>query len=217
MTRDWIGWHREYDDPASSLARRLVVVQQYIRRVLDAISEVSAQDEVRVISLCAGDGRDLLPVLGDCERGVDVRALLVERDARLAGQARRRARELNLSHVDVRTDDAGSTSAYADIAPAHLVLACGVFGNITADDGRGTVASLRTLTAPNGVVVWTRGRESTGDPSSDVRNWFGDAGFTERSFTTPAEPRFRVGMHQLDPASAQAYQPDVRMFTFIGG
>jgi hypothetical protein len=58
---DWQAWHEKYDDPASSLARRLRVVQARIREALDACPP----GRVRVVSLCAGQGRDLLEVLGE--------------------------------------------------------------------------------------------------------------------------------------------------------
>src|SRR5215216_453640 len=57
VVMDWRGWHDGYDDPASSLSRRLVVVQT-------RLAEVVARGDVRsVLSLCAGDGRDIIPVL----------------------------------------------------------------------------------------------------------------------------------------------------------
>jgi hypothetical protein len=58
MARDWHAWHDEYDDPASSLSRRLVVV----RRQVDAILR-ARPGPTRLVSMCAGDGRDVLPVL----------------------------------------------------------------------------------------------------------------------------------------------------------
>jgi hypothetical protein len=57
---DSIGWHERYDDPDSSVARRLVVVQRRIAEVLDALAPLGEQ---RVLSLCAGTGRDLIEVL----------------------------------------------------------------------------------------------------------------------------------------------------------
>ena len=55
----WQDWHRAYDDPDSPLARRLAIVQQCIADALDA----APPGPVRVISMCAGEGRDLLGVL----------------------------------------------------------------------------------------------------------------------------------------------------------
>lgn len=214
MARAWLDWHQGYNNPESSLARRLLVVQHHIHRALDLITPRPDLGELRVISLCAGESRDLLPVLAERTQPVGVRALLVELDPHLAEQARRRARQLNLTHVDVVNGDAGTTTAYERIAPAHLVLACGVFGNISAADGQRTVAGLRTLTAPGGLVVWTRGRGPTGDPSTEVRMWFREDGFSELAFTAPRDASFRVGMNRLNPASARPFRAGVRMFSF---
>jgi hypothetical protein len=52
--RDYLAWHDQYDNPGSSLPRRL----QMVRDVLDA--ELDARrGTVHVLSLCAGDGRDV--------------------------------------------------------------------------------------------------------------------------------------------------------------
>ena len=212
MTRDWVAWHRDYDNPQSSLARRLRVVQDFIRQAMQQLA-VERPIALRILSLCAGDGRDLLPVLAE-GHDLPARALLVEQDPHLAEHARRRAAELDLSGVDVACGDAGDTTVYANHAPAHLVLACGVFGNITTDDARTTVAALRRLTLPGGFVIWTRARESTTDPSFDLRSWFIDEGFTERVFSAPEDERFRVGMNQLSLGRAQPFRPGVRMFSF---
>src|SRR5437867_2671389 len=85
---DWRTWHDEYDDPRSRMARRLHVVQTQIRAALDH----SPSGPLRVISLCAGQGRDLLGVLADHPRRDDVRARLVELDARNTALAEERSR-----------------------------------------------------------------------------------------------------------------------------
>ncbi len=82
----------------------------------------------------------MLPVLA--ETGRDVRALLMELDPLLCERARSTATELGLTGVEIRTGDAGVTDAYRGFTPAHVVLACGVFGNITVEDARQTVAAL---------------------------------------------------------------------------
>jgi hypothetical protein len=55
---DWQAWHEGYDDPTSSLSRRLAVV----RRLLGPVVAELGPDQ-RVLSLCAGDGRDVVPVI----------------------------------------------------------------------------------------------------------------------------------------------------------
>ena len=237
MTTDWVRWHRDYDEPGSSLGRRLVVVQQYLVRALtgelagqdvDApvrttrgagLRDVRRRDQApddqdsrpRVLSICAGDGRDVLPVLA-AHRPTMV-AVLIEINPDLSGRARRAAAALGLSGVEVRTADAGDPDSYAGVEPVDVLLACGVFGNISpADTGR-TIAALPGLLKPRGIVIWTRGRgDAAPDPSQAVRTRFAEAGFTELAFTAPADARFRVGMSRLE--TDHRPQPDGRWFTF---
>jgi hypothetical protein len=204
-----------YDEPGSSLPRRLAVVQQYLGRALTDRAS-GASGELRLISLCAGEGRDVLPVLAEHDCGRRVRALLVELDPGLAERARATASELSLSGVEVRTADAGITDSYADFAPAHFVLACGVFGNVTSEQVRGTIAALPSLLSVGGLVIWTRGRLEDGtDPSQRIRTWFASSGFAERAFSAPEDASYRVGLHQL--AAPPAGRPDAnsRLFSFV--
>ena len=57
--RDWRAWHEAYDDPGSQLARRLAAVQA---RIADAL-DTAPPGPLRAVSMCAGQGRDLIPVL----------------------------------------------------------------------------------------------------------------------------------------------------------
>src|SRR5690348_11527682 len=115
--RDWGAWHDAYDDPGSSLAQRLAVVQARIAAALDA----APPGPLHAVSMCAGQGRDLIPVLASHPRGRDVTARLVELDPALAAAARRAAGEAGLPGVEVVTGDASLTDAYAGLVPAHLV------------------------------------------------------------------------------------------------
>jgi hypothetical protein len=214
VSRDWHDWYREYDDPASSLSARLAVVRGQLRSLLG-----DAQGPVRLLSLCAGDGRDALPVLA--ESRVEVRAVLVELDPALSDVARRSAARLELSGVEVRTSDAGDTSCASGAVPAEVVMACGIFGNVTDADIARTVNTLPSLLSPHGAVIWTRGcrvpedpSEWEGDPAEHVRSTFAAAGFEEVDFVRPEDQSFRVGVHRWTGPSAP-YRPGVRMFTFV--
>jgi hypothetical protein len=72
---DWHKWHNVYDENPA-LQKRLVLVRKHLSRCLDR----SAPGEVRIISVCAGDGRDILRTLAGHERLADARARLVELD-----------------------------------------------------------------------------------------------------------------------------------------
>jgi hypothetical protein len=84
MNMDWQAWHGAYDDPESALSQRLVIAQHEIHAAMDNLPDRSWQ----VISLCAGDGRDLLEALSTHPRRADVHGLLVELDPDIAESAR---------------------------------------------------------------------------------------------------------------------------------
>ena len=91
---------------------------------------------LRVVSACAGDGRDILEVLASREDAERVSVVLLETDPELARLAERTARLSRLGQVEVRQLDAGTTNSYAGAVPADLVMMCGVFGNVTDEDLR---------------------------------------------------------------------------------
>lgn len=205
---DWLDWHGRYDDPHTGLPERLTVVQGFIRDVLDR----RPGRDIRIVSACAGQGRDLLPVLADQPGRERVRARLIELDPRNAESARAFARNADLDRVEVVTADASETNAYLGAVPADLVLMCGVFGNVSDEDVERTVRLLPGFCAREALVIWTRGRRLP-DLTPAIRRWFGEAGFEERAFESPGPDSYSVGMHQLigEPAPLQS---DRRLFTF---
>jgi hypothetical protein len=207
--RDWREWHDEYDRPGSPLHRRLQVVQALIADALERVPP----GPIRVVSLCAGQGRDLLGVLSDHPRGADVTARLVELDPRNTEAARERARAAGLDGVEIVTGDAGLSDAYVGAVPADLVVACGIFGNVSDDDIAGTIEALPQLCAAGATVLWTRHRHPP-DATPAIRARFADAGFTELAFVAPPDAFFSVGAHQLT-APPQPLVPGVRFFEFL--
>lgn len=208
--QDWLAWHERYDQPGSQLARRLVVVQDRITRALDA----APPGPVKVLSMCAGQGRDLLGVLERHPRRDDVAGVLVELDPRNADVARGRVRDLGLSGIDVVTGDAALTDHYLAHCPAQLVLACGVFGNITGEDIRRTIGYCAALCAPGGTTVWTRHRNDP-DMVPQICAWFAQNGFELESVTEPGD--FGVGAHRRrTDAEPRPVPPGETMFTFLG-
>ena len=115
------------------------------------------------------------------------------------------------------TGDAAQTDAYAGLIPAGLVLACGVFGNITDEDVARTIRCCAELCAPGGTVVWTRGR---GEPDliPQICDWFAAEGFALVGVSEPVGvrtgTRWAVGAHRFEGPSRTL--PDQKMFTFVG-
>ncbi len=212
--RDWAAWHEAYDNPDTPLAHRLRAVQARIAEALDQ----APPGPLRAISICAGQGRDLIGVLREHPRRRDVSARLVELDPRNAAAARQRAADAGLSQVEVVTEDAAQTRVYAGMIPANIVLACGVFGNITDEDVARTIRCCTGLCAPGGTVVWTRGRRKP-DLVPQICDWFAAEGFALLGVSEPVgvpEPgtHWAVGAHRFEGQSKPL--PDQKMFTFAG-
>ena len=205
---DWVAWHAPYDDPGSNLERRLRWVQRRIQLALDE----ALPGPVQVLSLCAGQGRDLLEVLAVHPRRADVRALLVELDERNVAEARRHAAAAGLDGVEVRQADASNTSSFVGGVPADLLLVCGVYGNISDADIATTVAHLPELCAPRAVTIWTRHRDDP-DLTPAVRQWYLDTGFEELAFDQEDGFLFGVGTARLT-APPRPFVADQHLFTF---
>jgi len=207
--RDWYAWHRDYDDPDSALARRLAAVQQQIRIALDS----APPGPLSAISLCAGQGRDLIGGLASHPRRDDVLARLVELDPRNAAAARQASLAAGLPRVEVVTGDAALTDHYAGLTPAYLVLACGVFGNMTDEDIERTVGYCTQLCAEGGTVVWTRGRWEP-DLLPQICDWFAGRGFEQLWVSDPAEG-WGAAAHRFT-GTPFPLERGARMFTFTG-
>jgi hypothetical protein len=218
--RDWATWHEAYDNPDTPLAHRLLAVQDRVSEALDQ----SPPGPLRAISVCAGQGRDLIGVLREHPRSRDVTARLVELDPRNAAAARQRAADAGLTQVEVVTGDAAQTGVYAGLIPACLVLACGVFGNITDEDVARTIRCCTGLCASGGTVVWTRGRREP-DLIPQICDWFAAEGFALVGLSEPVAvsetvgvsergTQWVVGAHRFEGQSRPL--PDQKMFTFGG-
>lgn len=209
VTKDWYAWHADYDQPGSALTRRLTEVRSRIRDALDG----APAGPLRAISLCAGQGRDLIPVLAAHPRRDDVTARLVELDPRNVAAARAAAAEAGLTGVEVVAGDAGLTDGYADLVPAHLVLLCGIFGNIADADIRATVRHSAALCATGGTVIWTRHRREP-DLVPAICGWFAEAGFVPVAVSSPADG-VGVGVHRFT-GTPRPLETGIRMFEFAG-
>ncbi len=204
---DWLSWHDDYDQPGSPLARRLAAVQDRIRIALDA----APPGPLRAVSMCAGQGRDLIGALAGHPRRADVKARLVELDERNATIARQSAAAAGLDGVEVVTGDAALISNYAGLVPAYLVLVCGVFGNMTDADVERTIGYCRQLCAHGGTVVWTRGRFEP-DLVPQICEWFAGHGFEELWVSEPGVG-YGAGAHRFT-ASPEPLEAGARMFIF---
>jgi ubiquinone/menaquinone biosynthesis C-methylase UbiE len=193
-------------------------VQSMVRAALDEIpGPATHREPIRVVSLCAGQGRDVIDVVATHPRGPEVSALLVELDPALVAFARERAAAAGpgvAERIRIVQGDASQSHWYADDVPADIVLVCGVFGNISAADIKHTIQAMRGFCAPGGHVVWTRHRRPP-DLTPTIRADFAEAGFAELAFEAPEGTVAAVGHQRLDREVAP-FDPDQQLFDFVG-
>ncbi|MEV4067184.1 hypothetical protein [Nonomuraea dietziae] len=122
----------------------------------------------------------------------------MELDPRNAAIAQQAATTAGLSQVEVMTADAALTDCYQGMAPADLVLACGIFGNITDEDIERTVDYCSQLCDTGTTIIWTRHRGAS-DRVPLIFGWFekrglsGDGCRTRRRGSASACTASRVG------------------------
>lgn len=211
----WVDWHAPYDDPTSNLSRRLRTVQARVRDALDEVAPGRTGRPIRVVSMCAGQGRDVIDVVAAHPRRAEISALLVELDPALVAFARDRAAAAGVAaHVRVVEGDASLARWYEAEVPADLVLACGVFGNISAADITATVHALPGFCRRGGHVIWTRHRRPP-DATPSIRADFAAAGFEELAFEAPEGTVMTVGHHRLTGPTGP-FDPERKLFDFVG-
>jgi len=209
LVMDWVAWHAAYDDPASPLSARLSCVRSHVSGAVDR----APPGPVRLVSLCAGQGADVIGVLPGHPRRDDVRAVLVELDERNADLARQAAARHGLPQVEVRQADASLVSGFADMLPADVLLLCGIFGNVSDADIRRTVQAAPALCRAGGTVIWTRHRRAP-DLTPQIREWFAAGGFEELAFDkVDTSTLVGVGVNRLARVP-EADVPQDRLFTF---
>jgi hypothetical protein len=207
MPRDWVAWHADYETD-TPLARRLAIVQS---EVAAALAE-RAGSTIGVLSLCSGQGRDLIVPIAATEPTPNVRGLLVELDPTLAGNAREGLDAAGIHGLEVRQADAGTTTSFADAVPADLVLLCGIFGNISDADIERTVRAAPALCAPGGTLLWTRHRRPP-DLTPRIREWFAESGFHHVAFNPVPDGEGSVGVERF-AGPPTTLEPATRLFAF---
>jgi hypothetical protein len=207
MARDWVAWHKAYEDPSSSLSQR----QRDVATMIGTFLDNAPVGGLGILSLCAGDGGDLELALNGHSRTGDVTGCLVEFDAELVARARAKQAGIG-SRLEVRCADAGDPATFTDVAPVDLLLLVGIFGNISDDDIRRTINAVPLLCKPGATVIWGRHRREP-DLTPQIREWFDAIGCTSTGFVSPgvgshssASERVGIACDDLLPA---------KLFTFV--
>lgn len=215
MNKNWSGWHNQYNDPRSGLVMRAELTHHALRKAM-SLAPGAVSEPLDLVSMCAGEGRDLLPVLAAPGTGRRISATLIEIDPDIASRLSASASALGLSDVSVHVADAGLAESYRELPPAHVLLASGVFGNISDADVGATIRAIPAFLADGGLVVWTRSRRSAGtDTSQHIQARFEERGFECVSSDLTPDGAFRVAVHRFTGHARREDVPgDLRLFAF---
>jgi hypothetical protein len=210
---NWSEWHQQYDE-SPALMGRLRAVREQLRTTLDEFPA----GPIEIVSVCAGDGRDLIGVLSDHPRRQDVGVSLLDTDRASLNRGRAAAEAAGVqSQVRFLLADASLARNYVGLVPADLILLSGMIGHLRNSDVPRLVGSLPMLCKFGGRVIWNR-HVVLNDGANQVkviRNLFRSAGFDEIEFHTLAPDGFAVGQVRYT-GDAVPLDPNAVLFDFVG-
>ncbi|SDD62498.1 hypothetical protein SAMN05444678_11772 [Sphingomonas sp. YR710] len=206
---DWSDWHDEYENEGSELNARKRAVQAQVVAVVDQCPP----GPVTIVSICGGQGREVIGALEGHERRADVRGRIVELDTKNAAFARAWAQKVQLGNLEVLAGDASLAESYQGLAAVDLVVISGVFGHINNADRMRLIGFLRQICRKGACVVWTSVSWGDGKIES-LRKHFLDNMFEEESFETLAGKfAFTIAKNRY-VGEPVPFEPHAKFFSF---
>jgi len=210
---DWSNWHNQYDTTAS-LQVRLRIVREQISIVLHACPP----GPIRLVSLCAGDGRDLVGAVKKHPRRHDVVAFLIDTDEESLMRGRVAAAEAGLERrLQFIQADAMLAAGYVKRVPADVLLTSGVLGHLRPEGVRSLIDGLAMLCRQGGWLVWNRPL-CLNDGQRQVpalRQGLREAGWLETQLRLTSSDGFACGLCQFQGRTIPLDASRV-LFEFVG-
>ena len=207
---EWGDWHDAYEDPSSELVGRMMAVRRHVAAI---VSEAPA-GPVIVVSICGGQGRELIGALEDHPRKADVRGRLVELDADNAAFASRWAAEAGVTGLEIVNGDASVGVSYEGLAPVDVVVISGVFGHLSSPDRECLIDFTRRLCHTGSGIVWTSHRSHDG-PAEWLRRAFVERRFEELEHGLVPGDDFQFTVtRNVYTGVQQPFEPHAKIFTF---
>lgn len=210
---DWNQWHTGYETSASLQARLKAVSEQITIAINDC-----PPGPIKIISLCAGDGRDILLALQNHPRRKDVSASLVDNHLESIERGRELALKTGLTkQIHFLHADAGLGETYADIGHANVVLLSGFLGHLRHGDALNLISKLPMVVKTNGSVIWNRHvvLHDGAEQVARIRGAFRSHHFDEEHFAATAEDGFAMGRVCFKGESAPLDAAQ-KLFEFVG-
>lgn len=211
-SEDWAKWPDRYDD-SLPLQVRLAAVRAQVSAFLDECPP----GPVRILSLCSGDGRDVLPVVSAHARLRDVEVWCIDANAKTLDRGKESARQAGLQRkTHFVQADAGLAASYADVVPADLVILSGMLGHLTSHDALNLFHRLPALCRTNGSVLWSRLNRGIGNRQIPaLREVLRESGFEEVFLEETMPNEFVVARAHFRGTEAKLAFGEV-LFRFVG-
>ena len=210
----WHGWP-ELAYQQEAYQRRLSAVQQHLTESLDCAPSGS----LRIISMCAGDGRDVIGVLKSHRRRQDVATVLVELNCQSIADGAREMQTAGLqNNVEFLNADATAYETYKHLGPANIVLLCGVWGHVPASERVRLIGALTSLCLPGGTVIWTRGIAKGLERFHEIQATFPMSSWKQDRVTFTSDQKWAVVSHRFlgTPTELPSSGPIFRFQTGVG-
>lgn len=210
---NWNHWHKHYD-VAADFQGRLQVVGDCITA---ALSECPA-GPIRVVSMCAGDGRDLLNALAGHSRRDDITAWLLDTHHASLERGKGLAASAGLEQrVHFLRADAALAHSYRDLIPVDVLILSGMLGHLRNASVPDFLQALPMLCRPGTSLIWSRHLVIHGGQQQAplIRQVLSRAGFRELGYHQTSATGFAVGRSRFEGA-VPAFAPERVLFEFVG-
>lgn len=188
----WNGWP-EKAYKKDHYQQRLLAVQKHLAECLD----IAPPGSVRIISICAGDGRDVIGVLGSHQRRKDVSAWLVELNRKSVAAGVRHTISAGLENaVNFLNEDATLYLTYKNITPSDILLLCGVWGHVPTDERVQLVGAIASLCKPGSTVTWTRGVSKGMARLHEIQSLFSGSSWESVCVSLTSDKNWAVATHR---------------------
>jgi amino acid adenylation domain-containing protein len=209
----WTDWYRLYE-AGMGLTGRLNLVRSQVAAALDE----RPPGPFYLTSICAGDGRDVIPVVAEHRRAAEIDAGLIDLDAEALERGRQTAEEAGMAErFHFRCADATQAASYQGLPAADLLIVSGVLGHLNKAGLAQLAASLPMLLKPGGHLLWSRHQvlHRGAEHIAYFRGKLAAAQFEEVFFQPASSEGFVVGraIYQGPPIAPDARR---KFFEFIG-
>jgi hypothetical protein len=148
---DWWEWHKEYSVADSYPSLRREAVSYHTARALC----IAPAGPIRVMSVCAGQGLDIISgFVGDAHTA-NVDCVFLEYDPRNALEAASNLSVVGLRSYEVRVCDAGLCDSYAGSGRANIMYLVGLISHLSDAEISSLIAAIPNLCSQGAQVIWT--------------------------------------------------------------